>query len=462
MNRLIIVRYWFVLQLGILLVAQLSCKKFVEIPSSPNLIQTKELFESDATALSAVLGVYAQLRSMNPSYLNGTISIYAGLGADELVTISSSSEYDAFHQNAILSTSTVVGNQLWASAYRVIYRTNAIIEGLERSANISTKAKAQFTGEMKTIRAISFFYLTNLFGDVPLITTTDVKANEGMSRTATELVSEQIIKDLTDAVNALTEAYPSTQRVRINKYVAAALLSRVYLYQQEWEKAEMISTSIINAGLYNLPENLDMVFKSTSNETIWQIAPINESRNTVEGGIFVPVSSLALPSIFLSSSLLTSFEEQDKRRIMWTGTSIINGTQYVYPNKYKRRVASPVDEYTILFRMAEQYLIRAEARMHQEKFEEAVADLNLIRTRAGLPPIISNDKDEIRSAIHREKRIEFFSELGHRWFDLKRTGEINPVLIVEKGELWQPTDAVYPIPFNEIQFNPNLIQNPGY
>jgi hypothetical protein len=315
---------------------------------------------------------------------------------------------------------------------------------------------------MKTIRAISFFYLVNLFGDVPLITSTDVKINEGMARTSLEVVTDQIIKDLTDAVSVLTETYPSNQKVRINKYGAAALLARVYLFQQEWEKSEMLCTSIINSGIYNLPKNLDAVFKNNSSETIWQIAPINESRNTVEGGIFVPISTVTLPTIFLSSSLLSSFEAQDNRRAMWTGTSTINGTQYIFPNKYKRRVASPVDEYTILFRLAEQYLMRAEARIHQDNLEGALADLNIIRTRAGLLPYESTDIVEIKSAILQEKRIEFFSELGHRWFDLKRTGEINSVLALEKGELWQFTDAVYPIPFNEIQFNPNLIQNPGY
>jgi hypothetical protein len=93
---------------------------------------------------------------------------------------------------------------------------------------------------------------------------------------------------------------------------------------------------------------------------------------------------------------------------------------------------------------------------------DAQLDLNIVRTRAGLPNTIANDKNSLLSAIEHERQVELFAEWGHRWFDLKRTGRADAILGIEKAPNWQFTDALYPIPFSELQFNPTLTQNPGY
>jgi hypothetical protein len=117
-----------------------------------------------------------------------------------------------------------------------------------------------------------------------------------------------------------------------------------------------------------------------------------------------------------------------------------------------------------VFRLAEQFLIRAEARAHLDKItgaNSAKADLNMIRDRAGLPPTVASTKEEMLAAILQERRMELFVEWGHRWFDLKRTGKASEVLSVLKPR-WDPTDVLYPIPYNELQLNPNMMQNAGY
>ena len=124
---------------------------------------------------------------------------------------------------------------------------------------------------------------------------------------------------------------------------------------------------------------------------------------------------------------------------------------------------SPViSEYYIILRYSEQLLIRAEARAQLGKIREAQNDINLVRVRAGLNNTLAFTTIDLLHAIEQEKRTEFFCEWGHRWFDLKRWGKADVTLGMEKGNNWQSTDVLYPIPLLEIQRNGALTQNPGY
>jgi hypothetical protein len=110
-------------------------------------------------------------------------------------------------------------------------------------------------------------------------------------------------------------------------------------------------------------------------------------------------------------------------------------------------------------------LIRAEARAQQGNVSGAAGDLNVIRTRAGLPNTSATNSQGLLSAILLERRFELFTEYGHRWLDLIRTGNANAVMNIvtpQKGGVWETTDELYPIMLTEIQSDPNLTQNPGY
>ncbi|MBO9572872.1 MAG: RagB/SusD family nutrient uptake outer membrane protein, partial [Chitinophagaceae bacterium] len=116
-----------------------------------------------------------------------------------------------------------------------------------------------------------------------------------------------------------------------------------------------------------------------------------------------------------------------------------------------------------LLRLAEQYLIKAEANANLELPDSSIDDINTIRKRAGLNEISYGiTKDSILHLIENERRHEFFAESGHRWFDLKRTGEASLILSGIKGSFWQQNDTLYPIPSDDIKRNSNLKQNPGY
>jgi len=444
-----------------------SCKKFVEIDPPSNQITSASVFTNDQTAISAIVGLYSQMMQSALYFTNGGMSVFAGLSADEIYNTSSSVTYDPFYKNAIPSNeSTTNLNRFWAKGYSFIYQANSILEGLQKAKGISEATRQQLTGEAKLCRAFCYFYLTNIYGDVPLETTTDYSANALMSRTTSSLVYQQIITDLKDSKNLLSASYPTAGRVRPNKWTASAFLARVYLYQKDWVNAEAESTAVINQSIYNLlsTANLGNVFKAGSNETIWELMAIGTSFNTAEGNIFIPSSGTTKPSLALTANLLNAFEAGDQRSNpgIWIKGNTINGVTYYYPFKYQTRTTPIGNENNIVFRLAEQYLIRAEARAQQNNIPGAQQDLNVIRNRAGLLNTTANDGSTLLVAIEHERQTELFTEWGHRWLDLKRTSRADAVLAPIKGSNWQSTDILYPIPLSEIQANSFLTQNPGY
>jgi len=441
-----------------------SCKKFVDIAPSPQSIATDAIFSNDNTALSAVDGVYAYMRSGAPSFANGSISIYTGLSADEIYNTSASVTYDPFYTNAILSNNTQISSTFWLTPYNIIYRTNAILEGLGKSTGLSDAVKKQLTGEMKVVRAFIYFNLTNLYGDVPLMISSDYKHSAIAPRTASGQIYQQILADLTDAQAKLTDAYPSTGKSRPNKATATALLARVYLNQKDWVNAEAQATAVISSGDYGLVADLNSAFLINSNETIWEIASPGEARNTAEGAAFIPSSTTVKPTFAISQYLLQAFEIGDKRKSNWLKSNTVSGATYYYPYKFKNRLTTTITEYEVVLRLAEQYLIRAEARAQQSpaKVADALSDINIIRLRAGLSPLSGSlTQAQCLTAIAQERRVELFTEWGNRWFDLKRWGNIDAVLGAEKTG-WAAYESLYPIPYQQIQYNPNLSQNPGY
>jgi hypothetical protein len=162
---------------------------------------------------------------------------------------------------------------------------------------------------------------------------------------------------------------------------------------------------------------------------------------------------------------LNAFEVGDKRKASWVISGTQDGQPWSHPFKYKSTSSDTVlTEYYTVFRLAEQHLVRAEARAKLGKLtaaNSAESDINIIRDRAGLGPTTAQTKEELLAAVAQERRVELFSEWGHRWFDLKRTGKADEVLsLIKPG--WQPEDKLYPIPYDERQLNPNLTQNPHY
>jgi hypothetical protein len=170
--------------------------------------------------------------------------------------------------------------------------------------------------------------------------------------------------------------------------------------------------------------------------------------------------------VFLSEDLVNSFESGDNRK-SWIDSLTVSSIKYYFPYKYRSATqGASVTEYLTVFRLAEQYLIRSEARAQMDKIAESISDLNAIRARAGLSNTFANNKNSILAAILNERRFELFTEWGHRWLDLKRTQNIDAIMSIEtpkkSGSNWIPSQKLFPLPFADIQRNPNLVQNSGY
>lgn len=467
-----------------------SCKKLVEAGAPRTSLSQANVYANEASAISVLTGLYQQISQDNQLSGRNSISLTSGLAADEfnLAQEVPSTDLLRYHfvDSLFSNISGSAGTQYWSYFYNYIFECNSAIQGLSSADKLTPRVKNQLLGESKFMRAFFYFYLTNLYGDVPLVLTNDWKANSFLARTTKNVVYQQIIADLLAAQELLSDTYldgslqpysGTVERVRPTKWAATALLARVYLYTQDWTNAETQASAVINkTSLYNLA-SINEVFLKNSMEAIWQIQPVFSGQNTADGILFLLPNtgpSNNFP-VYLSPHLMSAFENDDKRRYNrnWVDSVIVGSTNYFFPYKYKAGFSSDItsvsalSEYLMVLRLGEQYLIRAEARARTNNVGGAQNDLNFIRGRAGLSNTGANDQSSLLNAMAHERQVELFSEFGHRWFDLKRTGSIDAVMSVIRplkagGAPWNGYMQLYPILFSDIQKNTNLSQNIGY
>lgn len=437
----------------------IGCDEFVEVDLPNSQLVSEAVFQNKATAVAAMTSVYAKMR--DNGLLTGSTSGLShsfGLYADEMELFGLQAGPQAYYNNSLVANSTVI-RQLWNTSYNQIYSANAVLEGVTASTALTVQEKNELIGEALFVRALIHFYLTNAFGSVPYCKTTNYNQNASIQKITTEQVYQLAIDDLEMAVTLLPESYITTGRIRPNKFTARALLARVNLYAGNWVAASNDASAVLNqTQLYTLGTNLDNEFLKTSSGIIWAFIPAN---NITLEGISFHFTSLPPPFSCLSNELINAFELGDERKNKWT-KAVTNGTETRYrPFKYKQTIGGSATEHSIVFRIAELYLIRAEARANEGNLVGAIDDLNQIRNRAGLPNTTAVTQAEIRLAIAKERQVELFAEHGHRFFDLKRTNQLDNVLSFKPG--WDSTDALLPLPEGEILLNPNLNpQNPGY
>lgn len=435
-----------------------GCKKFLDIGSQPASLTEENAFIDSSTAVGTVLGLYTFIGNTNPQ--NNSIAFnttkYGMMSADDAYYLTNSN-FDNWKNNTLAA-----GNDLqafWYGYYQIISRANYIIVNLSKNTTIGQTARNQFMGEAKFWRAWAYFYLTNYFGAVPVVTNTEALENSKLPRSPQSEVYKLIQDDLTEAKNLVGENYPSIERARVNKKVVSAMLARIFFYQQKWTDAEREATEVINNTQYGLRTNLDSVFNKNSNEVILQIA--NNTGITSWGQEFIPSS--ASPNVVLYDTLARTFETGDQRKISWTRPIVYGGITYYYPYKFKLRIGTAGNEYHVVLRLGEMFLIRSEARANLNNVEGAVDDINMVRHRAGLDDLDDTiSPTALLTALEHERWVELFTEWSDRWFNLKRTNRATAVLLLTKPR-WQSFQQLYPVPLSDRQANPNLNpDNTGY
>ncbi|TDP00314.1 RagB/SusD family nutrient uptake outer membrane protein [Flavobacterium sp. 245] len=441
-----------------------SCDSFVEVDLPKSQLTTVSVFDNYSTANAALSDIYSKMREQG--LLSGSasgVSNLLGNYADELYCLASPGDPTLpFYTNALLPANSTITDS-WNLSYNQIYAANAVMEGVESSNKLTVKEKEQLRGEALFIRAIVHFYLSNLYGDIPYIVSTDRNINNEASKIPVKDIYRNIIADLENAVNLLPQDYINAERVRPNQFAAKAFLARVYLYNESWAEASNTASAVLNAiNLYAIEDNVSLVFLKDSKETIWQFQSSVAGKNTDEASIFI-FSSGPPPFVALTNNLIESFDLKDLRKVNWTKALTDGNDTWYHAYKYKEFENTAASmEYSIIFRLAEQYLIRAEARAHQGDLIGAKEDLNRIRKRAGLLDTDAVSAQQLVDAVLSERRWELFTEFGHRFFDLKRSGQIDNVLDPVKTG-WNSTDVLFPLPENELSINPNIRpQNSGY
>lgn len=445
-------------------ISMIGCEKFIHTDLMGGDLSDKEVFRDSLNAEAAVIGVYLSVNSGGVnSLLGGGMTIMTALAGDELFPTSSNLAYREFYDNGI-DPSNSINEGMWVQAYKQIYLANACLEGLETVTYISKDKRQELIGEVLQIRAANYFYLSQLYGNVPLVLSTDYRENIKLANESVENIYTQIIQDLQLSLKYLKNVEHDV--LRANYFSALGLLAKVYLLTGRYDEAGSAADEIINSGLFLLEANVGDVFAAESKETFWSWVANDQSlpsMQTFEGLTLQPSSATIIPAFSISESLANLFEEGDKRFTEWVGSNTVNGQVYLFPNKYQvhRPFAGSRSENYVIFRLAEQYLIRAESRVRNDDMQGGLSDLNIIRTRAGLERINLTDQESLLGHVLIERRRELFCEWGNRWLDLKRMGLIQKEMNVVK-ELWNEYAILFPIPKNELDRNTYLIQNPGY
>jgi hypothetical protein len=414
-------------------------------------IPASEAFKDKQGIERGILGAYNALQSL--SYYGRTYPIFSDLAADNLSHPPNATAvaYAEVDNNAILPENATVDG-MWSAIYDGLNVANNVIVQVPKIGDMSDDEKKKALGELYFIRALHHFNLLNFFGAIPLkIEPTVGVENVNVPRDPVDAVYAQIIQDLRYA----SENLPAGgQKIRASKHAANALLARVYLYKKDYENAIAFATQVIDNGGYALQDNYADIFASEGTaESIFEVDFTALDRNRIAEYNF-PLTLNGRREVEPAADLLAAYTGSDKRL---TASVAYAGT---LPYAIKYDDLSTGSDNFIVLRLAEMYLIRAEARANVNGPGDLIRqDINKVRQRAGLANTTTGAYPELLSIIESERRLEFAFE-GHRWFDLVRTGRAVDVLNTVTNE----NQLLFPIPLSEILINtnPGMTQNPGY
>lgn len=436
------------------LVMLASCKKILEVQPKDSVSDSQTIVDR-ASAETAVRGIYRALSADNYYGVNFVSVGY--LSGDNIQWTGSQSIVQQFIDHNVKADNATVSG-IWLAIYTTINRANYVIAKLPgvTDATLTTTERNQLLGEAYFIRALCYFDLARTWGGVQIVTTPTISATDknGIKRSTVEQTYAQVLSDL-NAAEPLLPLPTAQNPVRANKETVYALKARYYLYQKDWANAENYATLVLgDTQNYSLLKPYSAWFANNvvgTKESVFELSYSATYTNGHRGQWQPPANSgtrqWAPNSTFLA--LVNDPTIGGNRSALVAKTS----AGLWYGNLYYR---SPATDPAYIIRIAEEYLIRSEARTQLNKLGDALTDLNAVRDRAGLTATTAVSQADILLAIENERRIEFALE-GHRWFDLVRTGRAAAVLGVTDTK-----KNILPIPVDQLNVDPALTQNPGY
>ncbi|MDR2773265.1 MAG: RagB/SusD family nutrient uptake outer membrane protein [Tannerella sp.] len=430
-----------------------SCEEFLDLKPTGSIVADNAI--SDAkTARAAVIGGYSQLRSV----YQGSINILGTMPADNVLFGASLTQYTQLDGNAY-STNNSVSLSAYHGLYSLINRANWVIADIGKVTDpaLQEAEKNQLLGEAYFLRAYGYFDLARGWGGVQiqLAPTTDLNAITGIRRSSLTGTYAQAVSDLRQAEALLPEDNAAT-RNRAQKAAARALLARVHLYAGEWEQAETAASAVIALDSKFEPVTPFRTYFTSpflSRESVLELSYSASDQNSSWSGWYChPRGTYEYqPTAEIIALLLDPQKAGSRSSLIATAA---NGE--IYNGQFSAGGLDP----QYLIRIAELYLIRAEARVRKAApdLPGAVADLNVVRRRAGVTDYAGAvTVADLLQAIEDERRIEFAFE-PHRWYDLVRTERAGVVLGAER-QYW-----LFPLPEADVFADPDLggENNPGY
>lgn len=437
-----------ILIIAALVMSLAACDNVLDVNPTANIDSEQALVNARGIEL-AVTGAYSglQFANMYAQYAPVLPELYA----DNLAHTGSFTTLAEFDRRNISSNNAHI-QDAWEAMYNLINRTNNILAAAPNVTDYtSPNLRERYMGEAYFLRALTYSQLARYFGGVPVVTEPAVGIDESsfVSRDPISAVYAQIESDLAEATSMLPE---TNQPGRATVGAAQALTARVSLEQGNWSAAEAAATAVIG-GDYRLLDDYAQLFTSQNVPEAEALLEVQFTLNdpTSHAFWFFPNELGGRYEYAPTESLVEAYEDGDERFAASIGELGVRA----YAQKYFR--IGNQDDNVFALRLAEMYLIRAEARARQQNFDGALADVNVIRNRAGLDDLVLQNVSEsaVIDAILQERRVEFAFE-GHRFFDLRRTGRAQEVLGLSQAQL------LWPIPQSELDRNPNLTQNPGY
>jgi tetratricopeptide (TPR) repeat protein len=437
-----------------------SCSKFLTVEPQ-EAISDEITIVDENSAKTAVRGIYNQLESNGYyGYTFQTLGFFSGDNieyAGSQIVNKQLTNHDVKADLAALSTA-------WAAIYNTINRANHVIAkvpALPATATFTDAVKNGLVGEAYFVRALAYFDLARTWGGVQLVLTPTTSASDKpkSKKASLQQTYAQVLADLTTAESLLTAT--TTNRIRATRKTVWALRARLHLYLQQWDQAEAYATKIIDDNAnYKLiaPYNAFFANGATSTqESVFELYYTTTVTNN-QASQWLPGTKGGVGWIKPTSSLVTLLNNPLKGGNRNTVIQADAGSWF--GALYYRVSGSGGTDPAYLIRLAELYLIRAEARVQQDtpdKLAKGKEDLDAVRARAGLTGSTATLKGDLLLAIEEENRLEFALE-NHRWYDLVRTGRAQTVLgILDARKL------LLPIPYGEVLVGyPELEQNPSY
>lgn len=439
-----------------LIFGMVACEKNVELNPVSSLDGSGG-FKTKQNVEAALLGCYNSLQSAN--YVGLRYWALADMYADNIQHVGTFPTFAQVFNKNILADNTEVTN-MWSNVYSGINRMNTVINAAAAVDDKSFNAPAAIA-EARLLRAFQYFNLLRFYGGsetgynktgglgVPVITAPTLAAEDAkaVARGSEADVWKLVLEDIDFAIQNLPN---SVATGRVNRRVAFALKSRAHLYRGEWSLAESASDTVITKGGYSLlpgASYANVFFQKGNTEAIWEL--IYDATNTSQAYFFFyPTSLGGRNEISATTTLRDASEATDVRKA-------VNYTTTPAAKTLKFTRADGTDN-NLMVRLAEIQLNRAEARAKLGNIVGGLADLNVIRKRAGLTDAVAVTEADLMTAIEKERRIELAFE-GHRWFDIRRYNKLASVGITQSFR------ALWPIPQREVLTTQNVIaQNPGY